>query len=334
MLEGLASQIEEMDRKTVPIDDFHTKKQEIVQIRSELNQKTKIINRELLFFANNEVCPTCRQHIESHHKEKIVQEDTSSVDQYSTAIKKLDEKIKLIEDKITEIDHIHQESSFLEKRFLENTVKHDELDRQREAYKLTIEKIKAESYEVDFSKLEEVKQQLGELESILIEMSGDRTVMGYAAVLLKDSGIKAKIVKSFLPVINQLIQKYLAALDFFVEFHLDEEFNETILSRHRDSFSYESFSEGEKMRLNLGILFAWRAVAKLRGSIDCNLLVLDELLDSSLDADGTDDVLRVISSLTMDNNVFIISHKTDQISDKFSKVIAFEKVNSFSRIVE
>ncbi len=153
-------------------------------------------------------------------------------------------------------------------------------------------------------------------------------------MLLKDSGIKGKIVKTFMPVINNLIQKYLAELDFFVDFHLDEEFNETILSRHRDNFSYGSFSQGQKMRLDLAVLFTWRAVAKMRSSIDCNLLVFDELLDSALDAEGIDDILRVISNLTTNDNVVIISHREDQISDKFNKIVRFELIKNFSRMVE
>jgi DNA repair exonuclease SbcCD ATPase subunit len=147
--------------------------------------------------------------------------------------------------------------------------------------------------------------------------STDRLTMGHAISILKDSGIKAKIIKTFIPIINQLINKYLAALDFFVEFTLNESFEEKLLSRFRDEFSYESFSEGEKMRLNIAILFAWRALAKLRGSIDCNLVILDELLDSSLDNDGLDDVLKLLQNITSDENIFIISHKTDQLADKF-----------------
>jgi energy-coupling factor transporter ATP-binding protein EcfA2 len=149
---------------------------------------------------------------------------------------------------------------------------------------------------------------------------------------LKDTGIKARIINQYVPIINKLINKYLSALDFFVMFELDSNFNETIKSRHRDDFSYASFSEGEKMRINLAILFTWRAVAKLRNSASCNLLIMDEVLDGSLDGNGTDEFLKILNNLTLDTNTYIISHKVDQMHDKFANVIKFEKHKNFSRV--
>ena len=151
-------------------------------------------------------------------------------------------------------------------------------------------------------------------------------------MVLKDGGIKAKIIKQYVPVINKLINKYLSAMDFFVQFELNEQFEETIKSRFRDEFSYASFSEGEKMRINLAILFTWRAVAKLRNSINTNLLIMDEVFDSSLDSTGTEEFMKILINLTQDTNTFIISHKTDQLWDKFERVIRFEKHKNFSRI--
>ena len=163
-------------------------------------------------------------------------------------------------------------------------------------------------------------------------MLKDKDALGIVSVVLKDSGIKARIIKQYVPVINKLINKYLAALDFFVMFELDENFNETIKSRFRDDFSYASFSEGEKMRINLAILFTWRAVAKLRNSASTNLLIMDEILDGSLDGNGTDEFLKILNNLTQDTNTFIISHKVDQMYDKFSHILKFEKHKNFSRI--
>ena len=151
--------------------------------------------------------------------------------------------------------------------------------------------------------------------------------------MLKDGGIKSKIVKQYVPIMNKFINKYLSALDFFVNFELDENFEETIKSRYRDDFSYESFSEGEKMRLNLAILFAWRAIAKLRNSINTNILVLDEVFDSSLDVNGTDEFMKMLNGLTADTNTFIISHKTDSLTDKFHNILRFTKHNNFSKMV-
>ena len=160
-----------------------------------------------------------------------------------------------------------------------------------------------------------------------------RTLQGYATAMLKDTGIKARIIKTYIPIINQLIAKYSSILDFFVDFQLDEEFTETIKSRFRDIFTYESFSEGEKMRLNLAILFTWRAIAKMRNSIDCNILVFDEILDSSLDSEGVENMIKLLHAAAPETRVFIISHR-DAILDKFERVIQFEKKSNFSKIVE
>jgi ABC-type molybdenum transport system ATPase subunit/photorepair protein PhrA len=154
------------------------------------------------------------------------------------------------------------------------------------------------------------------------------------AAILKDTGIKSKIIKQYVPIINKLINKYLAAMDFFVNFELDENFNETIKSRFRDEFSYASFSEGEKMRINLAILFTWRAIAKLRNSASTNLLIMDEIFDGSLDSTGTEEFMKILNQLTLDTNTFIISHKTDQLSDKFQNVLRFTKVKNFSQVMQ
>jgi DNA repair exonuclease SbcCD ATPase subunit len=164
------------------------------------------------------------------------------------------------------------------------------------------------------------------------ELVTDKQVFDVATMLLRDSGIKTKIIRQYVPIINKLINKYLASMDFFVNFELDENFKETIKSRHRDAFSYDSFSEGEKMRIDLALLFTWRAVAKLRNSASTNLLIMDEVFDSSLDNNGTDEFLKILWTLTADTNTFIISHKGDQLFEKFEHVIKFEKHKNFSRI--
>jgi len=164
-------------------------------------------------------------------------------------------------------------------------------------------------------------------------MEDEKITLNAAASLLKDGGIKSQIIKQYIPVINKLINKYLASLEFVVQFELDEQFNETIKSRFRDEFSYASFSEGEKMRINLAILFAWRAVAKLRNSINTNILIMDEVFDSSLDSTGIEEFMKILNQLTTGTNTFIISHKSDQIGDKFENMIKFEKTQNFSRII-
>jgi chromosome segregation ATPase len=181
-------------------------------------------------------------------------------------------------------------------------------------------------------KIIDYKKERDDNQSELQVHLDDKEIYGIATKLLKDTGIKSKIIKQYVPIINKLVNKYLAAMDFFVQFELDENFNEVIKSRYRDAFTYASFSEGEKMRIDLALLFTWRAIAKLKNSASTNLLIMDEVFDSSLDAGGTDEFLKIINDLTSDTNIFIISHKTDQLIDKFSHVIRFEKVNNFSRV--
>jgi ABC-type Mn2+/Zn2+ transport system ATPase subunit len=161
----------------------------------------------------------------------------------------------------------------------------------------------------------------------------EKVLIDTAMALLKDGGIKTKIIKQYVPIINKLVNKYLDRMGFFVNFNIDENFNEVIKSRYRDEFSYANFSEGEKTRIDLALMFTWRAIAKMKNSVNTNLLILDEILDGSLDANGTDEFLKIIQTLTDDTNTFIISHKTDTIADKFDKTYRFEKIRNFSRLV-
>ena len=181
-------------------------------------------------------------------------------------------------------------------------------------------------------KAEELQEELSVAQLKRVDTRRQQVVLNTATTLLRDTGIKARIIKQYVPVINKLINKYLAAMEFFVDFHLDEDFKETIRSRHRDDFGYASFSEGEKMRIDLALLFTWRAIAKLKNSASTNLLIMDEVFDSSLDASGTDEFLKIIKELTSDTNIIIISHKTDQLLDKFTNIVRFEKYKNFSRI--
>jgi DNA repair exonuclease SbcCD ATPase subunit len=183
-------------------------------------------------------------------------------------------------------------------------------------------------------KLKELKKELKQLLEEQEELSMDKYYYEYAGNMLKDSGIKTKIIKQYLPIMNKLINKYLTSLDFFVNFNIDENFQETIKSRHRDDFTYDSFSEGEKLRIDLALLFTWRQVAKMKNSTNTNLLILDEVFDSSLDAVGTEEFLKLLNDMDKDTNIFIISHKGDQLFEKFSNIIKFTKRNNFSQVIE
>jgi DNA repair exonuclease SbcCD ATPase subunit len=180
--------------------------------------------------------------------------------------------------------------------------------------------------------LKKLKAELSKQIEIQKELLSTKHYYDYAATLLKDNGIKTKIIRQYLPIINKLVNKYLKAMEFFVNFSLNESFEETIKSRHRDEFAYENFSEGEKMRIDLALLFTWRQIAKLKNSTNTNLLILDEVFDSSLDSVGTDEFLKLMGELGNETNVFVISHKGDQLFDKFHSIIRFAKKNNFSRM--
>ena len=197
-----------------------------------------------------------------------------------------------------------------------------------------IESVETEGDVIQESK-DEMNQLIGEGAQQVVkkkELSEDRHYYNMASSLLKDGGIKAKIIKHYLPVMNKLINKYLADMDFFCQFNLDENFNETIKSRHRDEFTYHSFSEGERLRIDLSLLLAWRGIARMKNSVNCNLLILDEVFDSSLDSVGTEEFLKLLTTFGNSSNIFVISHKSDSMTDKFHNHIVFEKKNNFSRI--
>jgi DNA repair exonuclease SbcCD ATPase subunit len=305
----------------------------IKTIQANLNTKINLLNKELNFFHDNETCPTCEQGIDHDFKtDKITSGSVKKVE-LSEALSQLEEILKdeeetkldfkCIQDKVknytSQIRHCEQDI-----RSLLSDINRLENDKNEEK-DLSANKAK---------ELEEVNNELKELNETKEELLEHKRVYDMAAVLLKDGGIKTKIIKQYIPIINTLINKYLASLEFFVQFELDEEFTETIKSRHRDIFSYASFSEGEKMRIDTALLFTWRAVAKLRNSTATNLLIMDEIFDSSLDNAGTDEFLKLISDLSGDSNIFVVSHKGDVLYDKFHSVIKFEKVKNFSKIVQ
>ena len=316
-------------------DKTRSKQQKLLVLERQLNDKIKKIEEEIHFFNNHDNCPTCKQVIQEDFKCESVDEKTKSIDETHSGLVQLNEEMTKVATRLKEIDNIKKEITDLNidkvthnnninglKNYiskLENNI--NEINKKTVDYSMNDEKMK--QLEVD---LDAFIQEKGEL-------TKQKEALQVASVILKDSGIKARIIKQYVPVINKLINKYLASMDFFVQFELDETFNETIKSRFRDEFSYASFSEGEKMRINLAILFTWRAVAKMRNSASTNLLIMDEVFDSSLDVNGTNEFMKILNTLTTDTNAFIISHKTDQMVDKFSNVIKFEKHKNFSRLV-
>ena len=289
--------------------------------------------KELKFYEDNDECPTCKQDIESDHKDHICTERTVNIKELDMRLTQHSESIEKINQRLEEINEVHKEIAESQKmiqkeqNLIDTNEKYiDKLEGQ------ILELTKQEHTEDDKDKLEKYRKALELLQGMDADVSDQKHYHDLADILLRDSGIKTKIIRQYLPIMNKLINKYLASMEFFVQFELDEEFNEEIKSRYRDNFSYSSFSEGEKMRIDLSLLFTWRAVAKLKNSVNTNLLILDEVFDSSLDEGGTDEFLKILHTLDDNTNTFIISHKGESMNEKFQNIIEFEKINNFSKI--
>ena len=334
MIEDIQGRVSE---KQESIADEQKVKKTIDQMRSiyaKVEDKIHRLEKEIEFFESNDNCPTCEQEFEPEFKEKHVCKRKESKQETESGLGNMDSELSKRTDRLNNIANVVSEINNLNQQISQRNGELTGLQRTLEEVVDTITGLSSDTSAEDDNKKKEraLKKQLKELRSVKEDLSNRREVLKVASVLLKDGGIKAKIIKQYIPIMNKLINKYLASMDFFVNFELDEEFNETIKSRHRDAFSYDSFSEGEKMRIDLALLFTWRAIAKLRNSASTNLLIMDEVFDSSLDNTGTDELLRIINDLTKDTNTFIISHKGDQLFDKFANVIKFEKSKNFSRI--
>ena len=304
----------------------------MIDIDKNLDSKKKKLMKEIAFYADNDNCPTCRQGIEHDFKEHTISEHNQKLQEIENAEAELATKIAEIEKRMAEISDVEDEISALHLESGEHRANIKLAMSGLKAIKKELEDAEKSAEEIDMTKIQELADTLRSYSTKQEQLVNHKEVLSVVSAMLKDGGIKTRIIKQYVPVMNKLINKYLAAMDFFVDFQLDENFNETIKSRFRDVFSYASFSEGEKLRIDLALLFTWRAVSKLRNSVSTNLLIMDEIMDSSLDNAGTEEFLKIINELTADSNIFIISHKGDQLYDKFDTVIRFTKVKNFSRM--
>ena len=313
-------------------DAVVVKRDKLKDIQFTLKDKHNRHSQMIQFFGDNSECPTCEQHIDEDFKNTKVNSLSSEVTELADGLTKLKGEMDKVNFKIKEYKDIAKvlSDNNLELAKLNSSIT------QLEKFNATLtEEIRQiESGDVtktDYEKLDNLKKMCDNYEANKSKLKEDMLYFDCAKELLQDSGIKTKIVKQYLPIMNKLINGYLSSMDFFVNFNIDENFNETIKSRYRDVFSYANFSEGEKMRIDLALLFTWRAVAKMKNSTNTNLLILDEIFDSSLDATGTDDFLKILNTFT-NENVFVISHKQDLLMDKFRHTIKFEKVKNFSKV--
>jgi DNA repair exonuclease SbcCD ATPase subunit len=302
--------------------------------RAELERSRVQFEKELSFYEHNDDCPTCKQGIAHDFKqeqiidknqqkagiEKGLVEIADVLTKHQTrlgSISKIEEQIQSVNFKISEIR--------AEIKMSKNALM---------SYKKELDNAQKEVAEIDTSKLENLQKRIDKLTASRTELLDEHEVLNIVQLILRDGGIKAKIISQYIPVINKLINKYLAAFDLFVDFQLDEEFNEVIRSRFRDKFTYASFSEGEKLRITLSIMLAWRSVAKLRSSVSTNLLILDETLDGALDGVGIESLIETLHGLNNDDNIFVISHRGDQFAEKFENNLKFEKIKNFSELVQ
>lgn len=332
IVEGIETNMNDLIASIADKQDVNKKHSSMVDIGKNLDSKKKKLVKEIAFYADNDNCPTCRQGIDHDFKEHTTTEHNQKLEEIEKGEAELAAKIDVVEKRKSEIGEVEDEISALHLKAGEHRANIKLAMNGLKSIKKELEDAEKSAEEIDTTKIQELADSLKSYNTKQEQLVNDKEVLSVVASMLKDGGIKTRIIKQYVPVMNKLINKYLAAMDFFVDFQLDENFNETIKSRFRDVFSYASFSEGEKLRIDLALLFTWRAVSKLRNSVSTNLLIMDEIMDSSLDNSGTEEFLKIINELTADSNIFIISHKGDQLYDKFDNVIRFEKVKNFSRM--
>ena len=311
------------------------KRQKLVEFKAQFNSQIKGVVKEAKFYEDNENCPTCEQDIEDQLRKTKLESAKAKASELNEGISRVNTELEYAD---TSIDLLTSTSNSIVSNTNEiskNNASIASLQKQNTSISNEIQSLRGSTG--DLSKANNEYRELVEAGETLLNnknsLSSERLYLSVAGEMLKDTGIKTKVVKQYLPVMNTLINKYLQVLDFFVSFNLDESFSETIKSRHRDNFNYASFSEGEKQRIDLALLFTWRQIARMKNSTSTNLLVLDETFDSSLDHDGVENLMKILNTLDNNTNVFVISHKGDLLDGKFRNKITFKKEHNFSKML-
>lgn len=317
------------------LNHSHNEKQQVMQTQNQITLEIKQIMKDVKFYEGNNICPTCHQDIDEETKDTAIEAAKEKARHLGSRKKSVDNKFTEVDDTIKTLNEKFTEINRLQSEINTNisTISHLQkaiTSLEGELSTLIESGGDMSKAQKEMEDLDNAKDKLLNRKMKLTEEYSYNTAMGE---MLKDTGIKTKIIKQYLPVINKLVNQYLQVLDFFVSFELDESFNEEIRSRYRDTFSYESFSEGEKQRIDLALLFTWRQIARMKNSVATNLLVLDETFDSSLDHDGIENLMKILYTLSDDTNVFVISHKGEILEGKFEKKIEFKKEKNFSIMV-
>jgi len=332
--ESLGYKVENLNQEISEYSGASSKLRKLGTLKGKISQKVSTITDEHKFFSDNTVCPTCTQEINEDFRLNRIKDAQTKAKELQSGYQELEDAIKEEEKREHQFNVLTKEISKLTNEISQNNTRISGYQKQIRDLQSEIQTIADQlaNRNIEHEKLETFKENLSE---VYDELASKKDTIGYydfCYSLLKDGGVKSKIIKKYLPLINQQVNRYLQMMDFYINFTLDEEFNETVQSPIHEDFSYASFSEGEKMRIDLALLFTWREVARMKNSVNTNLLIMDEVFDSSLDGFGTEEFLKIIKYVIKDANVFVISHKSG-LEDKFESVIRFEKVKGFSRMV-
>ena len=328
--ENIIKRTKEQEQVTGATD----KLRKLGNLKGKISQKVSTITEEHKFFTENTVCPTCTQDIDERFRLDRIADAQNKAKELQSGYKELEDAIRDQEKREHQFTIISKEITKLTHEVSQNNTKISGCQRQIRDLESEIQTIanQLENRNTEHEKLESFRESLQKTYDELATKKDSISYYDFAYSLLKDGGVKSKIIKKYLPLINQQVNRYLQMMDFYINFTLDEEFNETVQSPIHEDFSYASFSEGEKMRIDLALLFTWREVARMKNSVNTNLLIMDEVFDSSLDGFGTEEFLKIIKYVIKDANIFVISHKTG-LEDKFQSVLRFEKVKGFSRMM-
>ena len=332
--DGMNEELQSLNKNLQNHSGATDKLRKLGNLKGKISQKVSTITKEHKFFTENTVCPTCNQEIEETLRINRINDAQTKAKELQSGYKELEGAIKEEEERERQFTTLSKEISNLNNDVSQNNIKIAGCQRQVRDLESEIQRITEQlaNRNTEHEKLETFKDNL---KTTYDELSSKKDTICYydfSYSLLKDGGVKSKIIKKYLPLINQQVNRYLQMMDFYINFTLDEEFSETVQSPIHEDFSYASFSEGEKMRIDLALLFTWREVARMKNSVNTNLLIMDEVFDSSLDGFGTEEFIKIIKYVVKDANIFIISHKTG-LEDRFDNVMRFEKVKGFSRMV-
>jgi DNA repair exonuclease SbcCD ATPase subunit len=331
LIDDCENALQDLNERVTVVDSLERKTDSLKDMRSKIEQNLNKAVADIRFYRDNDVCPTCSQTLQADHKKSKLDDSISKETKFREGLSKITDSINDVYGSLKEVKEYQDRITSTHHKVMNL---HKDNMKIMKDNKQIIEQVNRETPDIDNERktLVQFETDLNTTQENCANVNIDYKNLVMVSGLLKDGGIKTKIISKFIPVINKQINKYLQSMDFFVGFTLDEEFNEIIKSRFRDEFSYASFSEGEKQKIDLALLFTWRDIARMKNSASTNLLILDEVFDSSLDSSATDELMKILKGLDKTTNLFVISHKGEVLLDKFDTTLRFEKQNDFSKV--